>query len=135
MPDQPELQPALEQDLHAISAEIARNREKPENKLLSGHELVRNSVKSYTAPVAPPPSAATAPAAQTDNDSVLPAYAQSASAETKQEVEHLLSLAFQEGVLSAAARAAKSSPYVLDIFHDALAGKLYPELKKRGLVD
>ncbi len=134
MPDQPEIQPIIEQDLHAISAEIARNREKPENKLLSGHELVRNSVKSYTAPVAPP-AGGPAPASQTNNDSVLPAYAQSASAETKQEVEHLLSLAFREGVLSAATQAAKSSPYVLDIFHDALAGKLYPELKKRGLVD
>ena len=64
----------------------------------------------------------------------LPQYAESAPAETKLEVEYLLDVAFHQGIVKATSEAMKSNPFVLDAFHDALVGKLYPELQKRGIL-
>jgi hypothetical protein len=50
------------------------------------------------------------------------------------EIEYLLDIALQKGVGPALAESAKSPYFVQDAFHDALAGKLYPELQKRGLM-
>jgi len=65
---------------------------------------------------------------------LLPQYAQSAPAETRLEVEYLLDVAFHHGIAKANTEAMKSSPFVIDAFHDALVGKLYPELQKRGIL-
>jgi hypothetical protein len=120
-----------ERDIQAVSAEVKRHQESPEARLMTGQELVRKSIRSYTGLPAQTPQQVVA---QKDEDSVLPAYAVGSSSETKHEVEHLLGLAFREGIIKATDEAYKSSPYVLDIFHDALAGKLYPELQKRGIL-
>ena len=66
--------------------------------------------------------------------SPLPAYAQNAPAEIKLEIEYLPDLAFQKGIATAMKESAKSPYFVQDAFHDALAGKLYPELQKRGVL-
>ncbi len=129
MPDQftPQFEhEVLEADIKRLSAEIRKHEGKPEAKAMTGHELVKQSLQSLTA--APPPE----PAAQSAGP--LPAYASDAPAETKLEVEYLLDIAFHKGIAKAAAEAKKSNPFVLDAFHDALAGKLYPELQKRGIV-
>ena len=64
----------------------------------------------------------------------MPAYAQNAAPEIKLEIEYLLDLAFQKGIATALAESAKSPYFVQDAFHDALAGRLYPEMQKRGLM-
>lgn len=125
----PEVQPALpEHDLAAVAAEVEKHLEHPETRELTGPELVKKSLQmiSATAPPAPAPE---------EDDAQLPTYVVSAPAATKLDVEHLLTLAFRDGIIKASAEAAKSNPFVLDAFHDALAGKLYPELKKRGIVE
>lgn len=123
-----EVQPIVpEQDLAAVAEEVERHRERPELSNLTGYELVRKSIQTLPSPV--PDGVAPG------DDLQLPAYVIAAAPATKLEVEQLLSLAFQEGILKASAEAAKTNPFVLDAFHDALAGKLYPELKKRGVVD
>lgn len=125
-PENPSL-PA--QEVAAISGHVLEHKENPENKELGGFEVVKKSLESYTAPVV----------AQAKNDAPmdpnLPSYVAPEPAAVKQEIEHLLSLVFQKGILSATAEAAHSNPFILDAFHDALAGKLYPELQKRGIVD
>ena len=47
----------------------------------------------------------------------------------------LLDLAFHHGIEKANSEAKKSSPFIVDAFHDALVTKLYPELQKRGIVE
>lgn len=66
--------------------------------------------------------------------SLIPDYAASASPETKQEIEHLLDVASRDGIAHADTLARKSSAFVLDAFHDAVVGRLYPELKRRGKI-
>ncbi len=120
--------PEVERDIQNIAAEVKRSQDNPEFQKLSGQELLKNSIRSYTG------AQTMAQQKAADEDSVLPAYAQTASAETKHEVEYLLRIAFKNGILKASEVASKSNPYVLDTFHDALVGKLYPELKQRGIL-
>jgi hypothetical protein len=121
---------ALEADMQRLAREIQASRERPELKHLSESEILRQSLQTMSS--VPPPGSTTT---TQGNKGLLPAYVEeSASPEVKLEVEHLLSRAFREGILKASDEAAKSSPFVLDAFHDALAGRLYPELKKRGIL-
>ncbi len=58
-----------------------------------------------------------------------------ASPETKLEVEYLVDMAFHKGIMEAAKQArASKNPFVEDAFHDALSGKLYDEMERRGML-
>jgi hypothetical protein len=102
---------------------------------VSNQEILKQSIKA----MAPAPTDSTGSPQAGSGASVfqnpLPDYAANAPAETKLEIEHLLEMAFREGIMKANAEASRSNPFVIDAFHDSLAGKLYPELKKRGIVD
>ena len=111
---------ALEADIKQLIVEIRKHEEHPETRSLTGPELLKKSIQSMTlAQPAKPNEPSSSP---------LPQYAQTAPAETKLEVEYLLDVAFHHGIAKAASEAKKSNPFVLDAFHDALVGKLYPEL-------
>ena len=130
MPDQfsPEFNPEiLQKDIERISEEVQRYRELPESKGLSEKEILRKALQTTVVQSDDEKSKA-------NDDGFLPSYAGSAPAGTKLEIESLLSMAFSKGILEATKEAAKSSPFVLDAFHDALLGKLYPEFQKRGLL-
>ena len=118
---------ALEADMRRLAEEIQKHRENPEMRAVSGHELVKKSIQSI-APIAPQS------ATKQSSNSPLPDYASGAPAESKLEVEYLIDLAFHNGLDKANAEAAKSSPFIMDAFHDSLAAKLYPELQKRGIL-
>jgi hypothetical protein len=137
MPDQPiSFEHALQTDIERLAEEIKSQREKPDMKSATEKELVKEAIRAFpqlekkppAAPVPPPPAAGTNP------QSPLPGYAQNAPAEVKLEIEYLLNVALQEGLGKALSEAQKSPYFVQDALHDALAGRLYPELKKRGVV-
>jgi hypothetical protein len=117
----------LEADIKQLVAEIQKHQERPETRSLTGPELLKKSIQSMTAAQQPAPP--TEPAA-----GPLPQYAENAPTETKLEIEYLLDMAFHHGIAKANSEAMKSNPFVLDAFHDALVGKLYPELRKRGIL-
>ena len=119
---------ALEADMRRLAEEIQKHRENPESRALSGQEVVKKSIQSIITPPPPPP------VPQQAQGGALPAYAAGAPAETKLEIEYLVDLAFQHGLDKANAEAMKSSPFVMDAFHDTLAAKLYPELQRRGIL-
>jgi hypothetical protein len=133
---------ALEDDMRSLAAEVQRNRESAELKNASERELVKEAIRAFprlnsierpTAGSVPVPTPA-ATQAQAVVNSPLPDYAQNAPAEVKLEIEYLLDLAFQQGLSKALSESEKSPYFVQDAFHDSLAGKLYPELQKRGIV-
>jgi hypothetical protein len=127
---------ALEKDMAHLAQEVKMQRELPEMKSVSDEELVKNIVRSFPrlsananepqVPVPQPPSTA--------SDSILPDYVQSSTPEVKLEIEYLIDVAFKNGIGKALDEAANSSPFIEDALRDALAGKLYPELQKRGIV-
>ncbi|MDI6717791.1 MAG: hypothetical protein QMD86_01960 [Patescibacteria group bacterium] len=81
---------------------------------------------------------------QTDDDNkkisdkteskILPDYMKDSSPEMKLKVEKLLDMVFHKGIEKAVAEARDEEPFFLDAFHDALADKLYEELKKRNII-
>ena len=128
---------ALEADIKTLAAEVRRTQETKDTKNMEGMSVVREAIRAFPqldsaaasngVPVPPP-------VATVQANSPLPAYAQNAAPEIKLEIEYLLDLAFQKGIGTALAESAKSPYFVQDAFHDALAGKLYPEMQKRGLI-
>lgn len=132
------LEQTLESDLARLAAEIKNQRERPEMKNAGEKELIKEAIRAFPqlekssggVPVPPPPQTASAATSQ----SPLPDYAQSAPAEVKLEIEYLLEVALQKGLSKAFSEAQKSPYFVQDAFHDALAGRLYPELQKRRIV-
>ncbi len=128
---------ALESDMKSLAIEVKRNRENAELKNSSERELVKEAIRAFPRlnhverPAPPVPSPASV---QVAANSPLPDYAQSAPAEVKLEIEYLLDLVFQHGIGKALSESEKSPYFVQDAFHDALAGKLYPELQRRGIV-
>ena len=118
----------LEADIKRLAAEVQKHQENSETRHLGGRELIKKSVQSLAPPPSPPS------VSQQTSNSPLPAYAENASAEGKLEIEYLLDMALHHGIEKANAQAQKSSPFVMDAFHDALVTKLYPELQKREIV-
>jgi len=43
-------------------------------------------------------------------------------------------MALHHGIDKAVEKAKASGPFVLDAFHDALTGKLYDEMRRRGML-
>lgn len=120
--------PFLETDAEKI-AEVARSHaETPEGKDLSGEQLTRKAIE-ISHPVATP-----TPAPADALSEPLPDYASSAPEDVKEKIESLLQTAASKGIAEAVSEAKKSSPFVLDAFHDALSAKLYPYLKEKGLL-
>ena len=119
----------LESDLSHLAGEIAKHKESPEMAGTSDREVIKQAIRSMPAPPAPK-----TPQSGVADDSVLPAYMGTATPATKLEVEDFIRIAFKEGIAKATSVAKKSNPFVLDAFHDALAGKLHEELVKRKLI-
>ncbi|MDO8466712.1 MAG: hypothetical protein Q7S83_01070 [bacterium] len=123
----------IEQDIKELTSEI-KERGLSEQGRQALQSVLKEKMSSSSGaagqPTAPQP-ATPAPSA----NSPLPEYMQSEPADVKLKVEKLLDLAWHKGIQHAAKEAAISGPLVLDAFHDALIDKLYPELKKRGLLN
>jgi len=132
--DHPSFEKTLDADIQHLAAEIRRNHEQPETQSGMERQIIKEAIRAFPEFKNQPQAAATAPQAKSDPNSPLPAYAQGASSEVKLEIEYLLDLAFKKGIGTALAESQKSSAFVQDAFHDALAGKLYPELQKRGIL-
>lgn len=129
VPKVEEVPAPLESDMDRLAAEVAQHRENPEMSGASDREVVRQAIRTMSSlPPAPPKSGAL------DDDTVLPAYMSTAAPAAKLEVEELVRMALKEGIAKATDSAQKSNPFILDAFHDALAGKLHEELKKRKLI-
>lgn len=127
-PEQESQHEILEADIEKLVQEVKRLREHPETKGLSEQELLKKSIQKVV------PITSQAPAPQKFPPSPLPDYAEGAPAETKLEIERLLEITFHKGLKKAHEEAQKAQPFVIDAFHDALVGKLYPEFKKRGIL-
>lgn len=127
---------ALESDLKTLAAEIGRDRERQEGKKAEGMEVVKEAIRAFPKlehnGVNGVPSSDVPGVSRSKGP--LPAYADDAPAEVKLEIEYLLDLALHQGISKALVESEKSPYFVQDAFHDALAGKLYPELQKRGIV-
>jgi hypothetical protein len=127
----------LEADIKTLAAEIHHTQEVKDAKNAEGLDAVKEAIRAFPQldhGASDGNGVPVAPATPGEANSPLPLYAQNAPAEIKLEIEYLLDLAFRKGIGAALSESAKSPYFVQDAFHDALAGRLYPELQKRGLI-
>lgn len=126
---------ALESDMQKLAEQIRAGREQHRAETRTERELIKEAIRVFPdLPHAAPPTPSDPAVTQDAAADPLPDYAKDAPPETKLEIEYLCDLALKKGI-SAAMTDAKKSPYfVQDAFHDMLAGKLYPELQRRGIV-
>lgn len=128
---------SLEADMRRLAEQIQTERERPFGEARTEQQLVKEAIRVFpnlqgTKNKMPVPSA---PTPQTDDaQNPLPDYAKNASPEVKLEIEYLCDVALRKGIAAALSESEKSPYFVQDAFHDSLAGKLYPELQKRGIV-
>lgn len=135
--DEQNFEHALEADMRTLAAEIHRTQEMKDRAHAEGLDVVKEAIRAFPQLDRAVPDGngvPVPPATPGEANSPLPAYAQNAAPEIKLEIEYLLDLAFRKGIGTALAESAKSPYFVQDAFHDALAGRLYPELQKRGLM-
>jgi hypothetical protein len=124
----------LEADMKVLAMEIKRNQELKDTKNAEGLSVVKEAIRAFPRLEQAESNGIPTPPALAQSTGPLPAYAQSAPAAVKLEIEYLLDIAFRKGLGAALAESEKSSNFVQDAFHDALAGRLYPELQKQGVV-
>ena len=124
---------ALESSIQRLAQEIQSGSAPPTTEqgpeVKTGQEVVKHALLSIT------PLQRNNPFPAQASDDPLAKYTAGAPPDIRLEVEYLVDVALHKGVQAALDEASKTSPYVLDAVHDALAGKLYPELKRRGIVD
>lgn len=123
---------AFEEEIKDIASEVKVFQERHRDKEWGDREALKRTIQSMSS------NRDTSPIASDDDevndDSILPNYMSEAPESARLEVESLVEKAMREGIEKAVKEASGSSPYILDAFHDALTGKLYEELKKRGLL-
>jgi hypothetical protein len=124
----------IEGDMSRLASEILKNKENPEWQGAGDKEIVRQAIRVVANVQATVPATTSSPTDDA-NSAYLPTYAQTAPPASKLEIEYLVDMALREGISKASAVAAKSNPFIMDAFHDSLTGKLYPELKRRKLID
>jgi hypothetical protein len=129
---------ALEADMKRLAEQIRSERERPADETRTERELVKEAIRAFPnlqgSQNKIPASIPQAASGSDSSQSPLPDYAKDAPAETKLEIEYLCDVALRKGIAAAMSESGKSPWFVQDAFHDSLAGKLYPELQKRGIV-
>ena len=126
------LHASLEADIRKLSQEVAEKKTLPQYERVPDREIVKRSL----APLVSQPAVQT-PLKSGDEEGeedFLPDYLKEADPEMKLAVERLVDQAFHEGIARAVSSAQAAGPFILDSFHDALADKLYEELKARKLI-
>lgn len=137
----------MENNLEVEIAHLAQQLEE-KKKLLAGKQEVKEDheiLREYVSKEVYGPQTSVA----TDDDTQTPVvpkpvsikpkkvkdYLDTLDRESAVRVNNLISLVGEKGFKAAITEAKMEEPFILDAFHDALVGKLYHELKDRGLVE
>ncbi len=131
--EQPFKHESIEQDIARLSREVKERQESGEAE--HPETAVRDILRERMYSSQQQGQAAPAQLRQSNEPlSVLPVYLQKESPEVRLKVEELADMALHQGLNKAIDEAGQYGPFVLDALHDTLTGKLYDELKNRGLI-
>ncbi|MDO8584566.1 MAG: hypothetical protein Q7R85_00400 [bacterium] len=123
---------SLEADMKRLAVEVERQKE------IESREVIKAALGAKIRE-GEPAGGAGHEAAASAGASPLPAYSDDATPEMRLKVEQLVDVAWHKGIDAAVAEARalakqKDGPALLDMFHDALTGKLHEEMVRRGLL-
>ncbi len=124
-----------------LAKEVIKQQQKSPEQIPQSHkEAVVSILKekmSAQQPVVPQPTYQQPKPLQPNivsTDPDLPTYAASAPEESKQEVRNLIEFTLSKGLSQGIAQAAKSDPFVIDMYHDALAEHIVTQMKEKGMI-
>ena len=132
---------SFEKNLAELGKYIEKSQEAAGLENQAEKELVKESLKSL-AETLPQPSSSSAPAAPIanpvavkDDGEFLPQYLQTSNnPQVKAQIQRMVKIAFHKDIKTALKLSRRFPGFVEDAVHDALADKIIPELKKRGLL-
>ena len=128
----------LEQDLQRVGAKVEQIKEGLESEKFEKKEVVKQSVRKLADEDIQKETEkiSSAKVSEDEKERYFPDYVEEKDVDeqTKQIIEALLQLTVDKGILTALRQSKKYSPFIQDVFHDALADKLIPELEKRGIL-
>lgn len=124
-----------------LAREVLKQQQKQEQAPQDHKEAVISVLREKTAiqqqvPIQQPASviqSTTQTIASTLQERNLPSYAESVPLEVQQEVEQLISTTLEKGLSHGIAQAAKADPFVIDMYHDALAEHIVEQMKAKGM--
>ncbi len=122
----------LEEDIKRLAVEVERQKE------IESREVIKAALGAKIRE-APQGGVAGEGVSSAPQGGALPSYSDDATPEMRLKVEQLVDVAWHKGVDAAVAEAralakGKDGPALLDMFHDALTGKLHEEMVRRGLL-
>lgn len=143
--------PHLEAEIKALEAALAAKKAafesgKTGDEKFSQKEALHDIVKEryiesgprpqeFLRPQQPLPAQAVQPApAQPAPQSVIRKHT-TAPLETKQKIQQLVNIVFEDGIYPAVDKAKTQGPYILDEFHHALVDQLHDEMARRGIIE
>lgn len=112
----------VENDMARLKSEVERIKNLPEAAKMTPPEIVKESLKIWSEPNE------TNPEKSGKSPEILPSYLEKEPADVKLYVEQLIDLGLHEGMEKAFKTAKKTSPFIFDAFHDAVVGKIYPNI-------
>lgn len=142
MPDI-DIHKSLENEIFRLSHEVKVIRDRKENRDFEKKEILKKTFRSVVSERdhAPGVSRHYGVEERLDSDrgrEFFPHYLREEGEELDKEVlliiERLLDSVFHKGVFHALRESVKFSPFIQDVFHDALAEVLIPEMEKRNLL-
>ncbi len=128
---------ALEESLVKLGQEVEKQREVLKTEELPEREIVKSALKSFAVQTTPQSVGAAKEEEKKEIESeFLPHYVRKGDVkpDVEKEILNLVQIAFNKNLETAFTEAKKRSPFVQDAFHDVLAEKLLPELKKRKII-
>lgn len=120
-----------ESDLERLVEEVREVKKQPDFQQAAPKEIIKQSLKSFSGSAQPVSNNT----AQNDDAALLPNYMRSAGVADQEELRQLIQLSLDDGFEAGIREARKHGGFMVDAIHDALAEKVYPELKKRGVLE
>lgn len=120
----------LEADIKRLIAKEERRTVPPAAPERSGRTFLKETIAAYAREMPSAPETSSVPEELKENkeeSGVMPA-------QVKRQVDELVDLVFKVGLEAGIHAARQYSPFVQDVFHDALVDTLLPELEKRGIL-
>jgi hypothetical protein len=121
-----------EADMEQLSRAVTEVQKQPEFKDAPPKEVIKQSLRVISNVSTQPSDDA---GAKQDDAAFLPNYMQAAEPADKEELEALVQLSLDKGFEEGINEARKHGSFMVDAIHDALAEKVYPELKRRGILE
>lgn len=122
-----------EADLERLAREVKEVQKQPAYEQATPQEVIKESLKAFGAGSAPATDDDTAK--PQEDEALLPEYMKTEERVVTEELAALVQLSINDGFEAGIKEARKHGGFMVDAVHDALVERVYPELKRMGILE